>query len=91
MLIKYEKFLNEFQEKLDKYFKEHSEYICCKEGCSSCCAIGEYPFSWLEMGYLMQGFLALDEQTKNIIYKKYSHSKKSQTRTIQGITALDAY
>ena len=38
----------------------------------------EYPFSWLEMGYLMQGFLALDEQTKNIIKQNIEKLKEEK-------------
>ena len=67
MLNKYEKFLKEFQKKLDAYFEQQSDNIYCHEGCSKCCEIGEYPFSWIEMGYLMQGFLELSDETKDII------------------------
>jgi len=59
MLKSYEKFLKEFDKKIDKYFKQQSEYICCKEGCSGCCEVGDYPFTQLEMMYLMQGFKQL--------------------------------
>lgn len=64
MLDKYENFLENFQFKIDSYFKEHSEYISCKKGCSACCEVGEYPFSWIEMNYLMQGFLQLPQDLK---------------------------
>lgn len=59
MLKKYEKFLSDFDEKIATYFEEQSEYICCKEGCSGCCEIGDYPFTQLEMMYLMQGYKSL--------------------------------
>ena len=59
MLKKYEKFLKEFDKKIKNYFEEQSEYICCKEGCSGCCEIGDYPFTQLEMMYLMEGYNAL--------------------------------
>lgn len=49
MLKKYDKFIKDFQQKIDKYFEENSEYIYCHEGCSACCEIGEYPFSWIEI------------------------------------------
>lgn len=67
MLKKYENFLQTFQKKLDLYFEEQKENIYCHEGCSKCCEIGEYPFSWVEMGYLMQGFLELPEKKKILI------------------------
>ena len=59
MLKRYEKFLKELDKKLKKYFDEQSEYICCREGCSQCCEVGDYPFTQLEMMYLMQGYKEL--------------------------------
>lgn len=64
MLDKYELFIKKFQKKIDNYFLINSEYIYCHEGCSSCCEIGEYPFSRIEMEYLMQGFIALSDEFK---------------------------
>ena len=62
MLKKYEKFLKEFDKTINKYFEEQAEHICCKEGCSGCCEIGDYPFTQLEMMYLMQGYKTLPQQ-----------------------------
>ena len=64
MLAKYDKFVKAFQKKIDKYFEEYSAYIYCHQGCSACCEIGEYPFSWIEMGYLMEAFAKLPEDLK---------------------------
>lgn len=50
MLQRYEKFLKEVLDpKLDKYFEEQCEFVKCKEGCSSCCEVGEYPFQDLNL------------------------------------------
>jgi len=68
--IRYEKFLEELDLKLKSYFEFHSSNIKCKSGCSNCCEIGDYPFSELEMKYLMHGFLALDENLKKVIRDK---------------------
>ena len=64
MLQKYDIFIKEFQKKIDKYFEENSEYIYCHQGCSACCEVGEYPFSWIEMGYLMDAFTKLPDDIK---------------------------
>lgn len=64
MLNKYDEFIKIFQKKVDKYFEKNSEYIYCHEGCSACCEVGEYPFSWIEMGYLMEEFSKLPEEVK---------------------------
>ncbi|MGN1125132.1 MAG: YkgJ family cysteine cluster protein [Candidatus Gastranaerophilaceae bacterium] len=65
MLKKYDNFIRCFQKQIDNYFAENSEYIYCHEGCSACCEVGEYPFSWIEMGYLMEGFMTLPENVKH--------------------------
>ena len=65
MLARYEKFLKIFDKRLNEYFELHKEYIHCKKGCSECCEIGEYPFSRLEMEYIMQGFIKLAPDIKN--------------------------
>lgn len=64
MLKKYKRFLKEFDKKLKKHFTEQSKYICCKEGCSACCEIGDYPFTQLEMMYLMEGYSNLPTEIK---------------------------
>ncbi len=75
----YDKFINEFQTKLDKYFEEYSEYIYCHENCSGCCETGEYPFSQLEMAYLMKGFLKLPQDIKDIIKNNIENLKKQKS------------
>lgn len=64
MLQKYDIFIKDFQKKIDGYFEENSEYIYCHQGCSACCEVGEYPFSWIEMGYLMDAFVKLPDNIK---------------------------
>lgn len=81
MLKRYEKFLKEFDKKLKKYFDEQSKYICCKEGCSGCCEVGDYPFSQLEMMYLMTGFRKLPVETQKIIKENMDNLKKTRMFT----------
>ena len=52
------------QEQLDTIFEQQKEYICCCEGCSSCCEEGMYPYSELEFRYLMIGFRQLSDEEK---------------------------
>lgn len=70
MLKSYDKFVKDFQKRIDEYFAENSEYIYCHEGCSACCEIGEYPFSRIEAEYLMEGFTRLPETVKIKIKQK---------------------
>ena len=81
MLKRYEKFLKEFDKKLKKYFDEQSKHICCKEGCAGCCEVGDYPFSQLEMMYLMTGFRKLPVETQKIIKENMDNLKKSRLFT----------
>lgn len=79
MFEDYEQFLEELEVKLKNYFEFHSDYICCKEGCSKCCEVGDYPFSFLEMNYLMHGFMSLDKNTQRIIREKIQKLKQKDT------------
>ncbi|MCM1265011.1 MAG: hypothetical protein NC200_02330 [Candidatus Gastranaerophilales bacterium] len=75
---KYEIYLNYLEKKLGEAFEEQSPYIFCKEGCSSCCELGEYPFSEIEFSYLMMGVRSLDPQTINIIEKNIDKIRKDK-------------
>ena len=81
MLKKYERFLKDFDKKLKKYFSQQSEHICCKEGCSGCCEIGDYPFTQLEMMYLMEGFKNLPTEIKIQVKNNLLAIKKNRFST----------
>ena len=81
MLKKYVRFLEEFDKKIEKYFKEQSAYICCKEGCSGCCEIGDYPFTQLEMMYLMEGYKNLPQDLQIKIRDKLMSIKRNRVST----------
>lgn len=70
MLQRYEKFLKVLDKRLERYFEEQCEFVKCKEGCSVCCEVGEYPFSRLELEYLMSGFMQLPSDVKRNIKKE---------------------
>ncbi len=80
MLERYKKFLEKFDKRLDKYFENQCEYIKCKEGCSLCCEVGEYPFSRLEIEYLMQGIMQLPASVKSVIKENIKQLKKNQPK-----------
>ena len=62
--VSYKNFIAKLDSRLKDYFELHSDYVHCKEGCSSCCEEGDYPISQPEAEYLMQGYIALDNDTK---------------------------
>lgn len=50
--------------KIEDYFEEHKEFICCKAGCSYCCEKGDYPVTEEELKQIMLGYSALDNDSK---------------------------
>ena len=80
MFEKYEEFLKILDKRLEKYFEDDCEFIKCKEGCSACCEVGEYPFSQTEMEYLMYGFSKLDNAQKNVIRKSIQDLKRNKPK-----------
>lgn len=50
--------------KIEDYFEEHKEFICCKAGCSACCEKGDYPVTEEELKILMTGYSNLNNESK---------------------------
>ncbi len=74
--MNYEQFIRELDVKLANYFELHKDYIHCKLGCCSCCEKGDYPLTSIELEYLMQGYIKLDNLTKQIIQQNIKTMKK---------------
>ena len=77
-LEKYRLYLKTIQQQLDKFFEEQSPYINCKEGCSHCCEKGEYPYSELEITYLMSGVKTLDTKTIELIEENIAELRRQR-------------
>lgn len=80
MLENYVNYLKVLDEKLNKFFNMQKPYIFCTKGCAKCCKNAEFPFSLIEIKYLLSGFLNLDKETQNIIednIKKTCENKKN--------------
>ena len=67
MIENYEKYLAFISERLTGFFEKQSTYIKCKEGCARCCKNAEFPYSRVEMKYLLSGFLTLDKEVQDIV------------------------
>ena len=65
----YKSFLEQLDNRLAKYFERDKDKICCCKGCSNCCKNADFPLSFVEMNYLMKGFLALDKTTQDEVRK----------------------
>ena len=81
MLKRYKKFLDEFDRELAELTQSQKSYLKCKKGCAECCQNGDYPFSRLEMEYLMSGFLTLPENIKQQIRLNISGIKDKNNYT----------
>lgn len=77
----YKQYLERIDSYLEKFFAQQQPYIHCKEGCSICCELGDYPFSRLEYQYVMIGYDLLLEQEKTIINEKISNLKTAKEKT----------
>ena len=56
----YLKYLEFIDSKLHKFFERQKDYIFCKKGCAKCCKNAEFPYSLIELKYLLTGFLKTD-------------------------------
>ena len=72
----YEQFLKNLDSRLARYFELHKDFIQCKAGCSACCEKGDYPISDIELEYLMQGYIALDNNQKQLVQQQIKTMKK---------------
>ncbi len=78
MLTKYGQYLQVIDEKITNFFESQKDYIFCKEGCSACCEIGEYPYTLREIQYLLLGFHQLSTELKIEILEKINEIKKAR-------------
>lgn len=69
MLENYVLYLKFLELKLAKFFESQKPYIFCKKGCSKCCQNAEFPYSSIEVEYLIYGFSQLENSVKKSILK----------------------
>ena len=67
ILKNYENYLQFLDSKLSKFFISQKPFIFCKKGCARCCQKAQFPYSLLEIKYLLTGFLKLDKKTQQKI------------------------
>ena len=56
MFKNYELYLSQIDSKLKDFFERQKPYIHCKLGCAKCCKNAEFPYTRLEVTYLLNGF-----------------------------------
>ena len=70
MIDNYIKYLKFLDIELKKFFDSQKPYIKCKKGCARCCKKAMFPYSALEMRYLMEGLMRLDSKIQDEISLK---------------------
>ena len=86
-LQNYITYLNYINDKLKKFFERQQDYIFCKEGCAKCCKNAHFPYSKIEVQYLIEGFnklpFELKEKIKSNIKKTLLDKKQSNDKNFK--------
>ena len=67
MLENYLTYLIFLNNKLSKFFNSQKQFIFCQKGCARCCKNAEFPYSEIELKYLLYGFMRLPKETQDKI------------------------
>lgn len=67
MIGNYVAYLAFLNKKLSDFFHRQKPFIFCKKGCAMCCKHAQFPYSAIEMKYLLNGALTLEEKTQQKI------------------------
>lgn len=78
MLQNYIAYLKFIDEKLQKFFERQKPYIRCQKGCGMCCQNAQFPYSKIEMDYLMIGAWQLDLEKKRIVAENVNKIRKQK-------------
>lgn len=63
MLENYLAYLSFLEDEFKKFFEQQKPYIFCKKGCGKCCKNAQFPYSNIEVLYLLMGAQKLDDNT----------------------------
>lgn len=81
MIQNYIVFLEYLNNKLEGFFNSQKDYIFCQKGCAKCCKNAQFPYSFLELQYLLKGYLQLDKETRDIISQKVDKIKEDKIKS----------
>lgn len=85
MLKNYLVYLEFITKKIQNFFEEQSDFICCKKGCSICCKNAQFPYSEIEFRLIYKGLKELNpivqkqilDKVDVIIKEKQKHNEKT--------------
>ncbi len=67
MFDNYKKYLEFLDSKLSVFFERQKPYIFCYRGCGKCCKNSQFPYSLMEITYLLEGYKNLDKTTQTAV------------------------
>lgn len=67
MIENYVAYLKFLDEKFNRFFEKQKPYIFCKKGCGKCCRNAHFPYTQIEINYLVAGAWLLPPETQDII------------------------
>lgn len=79
MIKNYINYLYFVDKKLSNFYEKQKTYIFCKKGCSMCCKNALFPYSKIEMDYLMIGAWQLDLETKKLVAENIKNICKERS------------
>ncbi len=71
-------YLNFLNSKLQKFFEAQKPYIFCKKGCGKCCRNAQFPYSEVEIRYLLYGFTQLSPEMQRKVEENIFKVKKQK-------------
>lgn len=67
MIQNYVTYLKFLDEKFTRFFNKQKPFIFCKKGCAKCCKNAQFPYSEIEVEYLLLGAWQLKPEIKKIV------------------------
>lgn len=89
MLDNYLLYLGYITNKIQKYFEEQKEYICCSKGCSKCCQQAQFPYSEIEFKLIFEGLKSLEPAIQSQVLSKID--KLNEEKNIYSKTSKDSH
>ncbi len=80
MLNNYLIYLKFLDEKFAKFFDKQKPYIFCKKGCAKCCKNAQFPYSEIEIFYLMKGAKLLSHEIQENIKQNVENIREQKSK-----------
>ena len=84
MIQNYLLYLGYMTNKIQAFFENQKDYICCRKGCAKCCKKAQFPYSEIEFKLIYEGLKELDaniqkqvlDKIDRVIIEKQKHNEE---------------